>query len=172
MTACGARPKAPTGSSSARGVPIRARFMFWSGAVSKTSRKPYMMPRTFCRSCGCISSVGRTRNGAPTLINTSQRTIRSCGLSRTNSTYRGWFVGGDQSGEWGNKEFVSRHVAGHGALGDYFQSKLGGTIKMGDTPSVAWLLSGTPEDPSQPGWGGRFVRAWERPYCELRPPDH
>ena len=35
---------------------------------------------------------------------------------------------------------------------------------MGDTPSVGWLLKGKPEDPSQPGWGGRFVRAWERPY--------
>ncbi len=34
---------------------------------------------------------------------------------------------------------------------------------MGDTPSVAWLLKGTPEDPAKPGWGGQFVRAWERP---------
>src|SRR5699024_11974855 len=40
----------------------------------------------------------------------------------------------------------------------------GGELKMGDTPSVAWLLKGTPGDPSQPSWGGRFVRAWDRPY--------
>ena len=32
---------------------------------------------------------------------------------------------------------------------------------MGDTPSVAYLLHGTPDDPSQPSWGGRFVRIWE-----------
>lgn len=88
-------------------------------------------------------------------------------IIEANSTYRGWFVGGNQRGEWGNKEFVTRHVAGHGALGDYFNTHLGGTIKMGDTPSVAWLLKGTPENPSTPGWGGQFVRAWERPYTRF-----
>lgn len=88
-------------------------------------------------------------------------------IIEANSTYRGWFVGGNQQSEWGNKEFVTRHIAGHGALGDYFNTHLGGTIKMGDTPSVGWLLSGTPEDPSKPGWGGQFVRAWERPYARF-----
>jgi hypothetical protein len=84
-------------------------------------------------------------------------------IIESNATYRGWFVGGEQSGELGNKEFVRQHIAGHGALGDFFASKLG-SIKMGDTPSVGWLLKGTPEDPTQPGWGGQFVRAWERPH--------
>ena len=81
-------------------------------------------------------------------------------IIEANSTYRGWFVGGDQRGEWGNKEFVTRHVKGHGALGDFFVSRKD-DFKMGDTPSVAWLLKGEPEDPSKPGWGGQFVRAWE-----------
>jgi hypothetical protein len=85
-------------------------------------------------------------------------------IIEANATYRGWFTGGDQNGQWGNKEFVRQHIAGKGALDDFFESQLGGTIKMGDTPSVCWLLTGTPEDPSQPGWGGRFVRAGERPY--------
>jgi hypothetical protein len=82
-------------------------------------------------------------------------------IIEANATYRGWFVGGNQGGEWGNQTFAARHVAGHGALGDYFMTQLGGVIKMGDTPSVGWLLRGTPEDPSQPGWGGRFVRIWD-----------
>lgn len=85
-------------------------------------------------------------------------------IIEANATYRGWFVGGNQEGEWGNREFVTAHVAGKGALGDYFAKHLGGTIKMGDSPSVGWLLRGTPEAPYLPGWGGRFVRAWERPY--------
>lgn len=84
-------------------------------------------------------------------------------MIEANSTYRGWFVGGTQQGEWGSQDFVARHVSGHGALGDIFVRKKS-DIKMGDTPSVAWLLKGTPDDPSQPGWGGQFVRAWERPY--------
>jgi len=84
-------------------------------------------------------------------------------IIESNATYRGWFVGGNQSDQWGNKEFVSRYIAGKEALGDFFVSKKD-DVKMGDTPSVGWLLKGTPEDPSQPGWGGSFVRAWERPY--------
>jgi len=82
-------------------------------------------------------------------------------IIEANATYRGWFVGGNQKGEWGNKEFVNRHVAGHGALGDYFATQLNGTVKMGDTPSVARLLRGVAEDPSQPGWGGKYVRVWD-----------
>jgi hypothetical protein len=74
-------------------------------------------------------------------------------IIEANSTYRGWFVGGDQRGEWGNKEFVARHVKDHGALGDFFVGRKD-DLKMGDTPSVAWLLKGEPEDPSKPGWGG------------------
>lgn len=88
-------------------------------------------------------------------------------IIEANSTYRGWFTGGNQSGEWGNKEFVTQYVAGHGALGNYFDTHLGGTLKMGDTPSVAWLLKGSLDAPAKPGWGGQFVRAWERPYARF-----
>jgi hypothetical protein len=89
-------------------------------------------------------------------------------IIEANATYRGWFVGGNQAGQWGNKAFVATHIAGHGASGDFFATLLGGTIKMGDSPSVGYLLYGTPEDPSQPGWGGRFVRAWERPHATFQ----
>lgn len=82
-------------------------------------------------------------------------------MIESNATYRGWFTGGDQSGDRGNASFVTAHVAGHGALGDYFATHLRGVIKMGDTPSVAYLLRGAPEDPAQPSWGGQFVRVWD-----------
>ncbi len=82
-------------------------------------------------------------------------------MIEANATYRGWFVGGNQAGEWGNAAFVAAHVAGRGALGKFFGSLLKGTIKMGDSPSVGYLLRGTPEDPSRPGWGGRFARVWD-----------
>ena len=90
-------------------------------------------------------------------------------IIEANDTYRGWFTGGNQAGEWGNDAFVAKHVAGHGALGEFFakgvsfNSQTRSTIKMGDTPSLAYLLGKTPDDPSQDSWGGRFVRAWDRP---------
>jgi hypothetical protein len=82
-------------------------------------------------------------------------------MIEANSTYRGWFTGGNQAGEWGNASFVARHVAGRGALGEFFATQLGGTLKMGDSPSVGYLLQGTPSDPSRPGWGGQFVPVWD-----------
>jgi hypothetical protein len=82
-------------------------------------------------------------------------------IIEANSTYRGWFTGGNQSGDWSNAGFVAKNVAGHGALGEYFAALLKGVMKMGDSPSIAYLLHGTPDDPTQPGWGGRFVRAWD-----------
>jgi len=88
-------------------------------------------------------------------------------IIESNTTYRGWFTGGNQAGQWGNKAFVAQHIAGKGALGDFFVSKKD-EIKMGDTPSVGRLLKGNPDDPTQPGWGGRYVRAWERPYSRYK----
>jgi hypothetical protein len=89
-------------------------------------------------------------------------------IIESNDTYRGWFTGGDQQGDLGNEAFVSRHARGAGALGDFFAGLLGGRIKMGDTPSVAHLLRATPEDPSRPGWGGHYVRAWPRQRVVVR----
>lgn len=82
-------------------------------------------------------------------------------MIESNATYRGFFTGGDQSGGRDNASFVSAHIAGHGALGDYFATHLNGVIKMGDTPSVAYILNGAPEDPEKPGWGGSYVRIWD-----------
>jgi Protein of unknown function (DUF1593) len=86
-------------------------------------------------------------------------------MIEANATYNGWFEGGDQSGDLGNEGFVRANIAGHGALGEYFVALLKGVIKMGDTPTVARLLRGTPADPTQASWGGRYVRAWRRPYA-------
>lgn len=82
-------------------------------------------------------------------------------MIEANATYRGWFTGGKQAGEWGNASFVTADVAGHGALGAFFATLLEGTIKMGDSPSVGYLLHGTPDDPSKPGWGGQSARLWD-----------
>ncbi|MCD0459721.1 pectate lyase [Roseiconus lacunae] len=87
-------------------------------------------------------------------------------MIESNATYRGWFTGGDQSGDWDNERFVSNHIKGKGALGDFFVHQKA-DIKMGDTPSVGWLLRGSPGDPSRPGWGGSYVRAWKRPSLKL-----
>ncbi len=98
-------------------------------------------------------------------------------IIEANSTYYGWFNGGNQKGALGNAAFVTEHLRGHGALGDFFASgirfkgQVRSTLKMGDTPSVVYLFGKTPDDPTKDSWGGRFVRAWERRrYVFERPP--
>ncbi|MDQ8187653.1 DUF1593 domain-containing protein [Pelagicoccus sp. SDUM812002] len=94
-------------------------------------------------------------------------------MIESNSTYRGWFVGGAQKGDLSTHQFAEAHAAGHGALGDFFaggisfHDQVRKEVKMGDTPTVAWLLQGDPDKPYQGGWGGRFVRAWTRPYSRF-----
>jgi Cellulose-binding Sde182, nucleoside hydrolase-like domain len=83
-------------------------------------------------------------------------------MIEANATYRGWFTGGDQTGAWDNTKFVAEHVAGRGALGEFFATQLKGTLKMGDSPSVVYVLQDRRDDPSQSGWGGRFVRVWDQ----------
>lgn len=94
-------------------------------------------------------------------------------MIESNSTYRGWFVGGYQEGGFGAETFAEAHAAGRGALGDFFahgiefDGRKRTELKMGDTPTVSWLLRGNPELPYQPGWGGRYVRAWTPPYVRF-----
>lgn len=88
-----------------------------------------------------------------------------------DTTFRGWYMGGEQGGDLGNQKFVERHAKGHGALGDYFAPLKEGVIKMGDTPSVAFLLRGDPNDPTRDSWGGRFVAQDGRPRWWVDDPD-
>ena len=43
-------------------------------------------------------------------------------------------------------------------LGKDFKSYYDGEIKMGDTPSLLYLMHGTPEDPTGESWGGSFEK--------------
>jgi hypothetical protein len=80
----------------------------------------------------------------------------------THSTFRGMYLGGNQSGDLSNTTFVSTHVDKHGALGNLYAAK-SRTLKMGDTPSVLYLLSplvgrvGNWDNPTSNSWGGKFT---------------
>lgn len=75
----------------------------------------------------------------------------------SDSTFRGMYNGGDQTGDLGNSSFPANHVANHGALGDFFMAKKS-SIKMGDTPTLLYLFRGNPSDPGGDSWGGAYIR--------------
>jgi hypothetical protein len=91
-------------------------------------------------------------------------------LIECDSTFRGMYVGGNQDGDLGNKAFLDAHVRGHGALGDLLVEKLD-AIKMGDSPSVLYLLAGDPNDPTAEHWGGSFVATDHGPQYWTDNPD-
>jgi hypothetical protein len=43
-------------------------------------------------------------------------------------------------------------------MGKAFKNYYGGRIKMGDTPSLAYLMNGDPDDPLGESWGGSYTR--------------
>lgn len=94
---------------------------------------------------------------------------------RNLTTFRGMYLGGDQSGDLASTRFPQRHVKPYGAMGAYYPLNVyltGGIgptngMKMGDTPSFMYLLDGDPNDPSGESWGGRFVRPRPRTHPHL-----
>lgn len=79
-----------------------------------------------------------------------------------NTTFRGMYMGGFQEEDFGNETFVNKHLQNHGALGDLFFGKKK-DIKMGDTPSVLYMLHGDPSDPESSSWGGQFQKTKHGP---------
>ena len=78
-------------------------------------------------------------------------------MIEANATYRGWFLDEEAPPRFGNEAYFERAIRGRGAMGSDFVKYYKGAIKMGDTPSVAYLLSGETENPAGESWGGRFV---------------
>lgn len=91
-------------------------------------------------------------------------------------SFQGARLGGNQEGDLDNFTFMQTHVKGHGAMGDWISLLKGGMVKMGDTPTVLYLLKGTPEDPTKPSWGGRFVKRegeeYKNWYVDIKDPEY
>jgi hypothetical protein len=88
------------------------------------------------------------------------------GRDRREAVFRGMYLTGDES--LTSREWIEQHVRGTGPLGALYPTQTWtapnrhGCLKEGDTPSWFFFLpvgGNDPDDPSQPGWGGRFQRA-------------
>jgi hypothetical protein len=74
-----------------------------------------------------------------------------------NSTYRGFIANGK------DREFYNQYMAGAGALGDDFVNYYNGSVKMGDSPSLFYMMDGNPSNPGKESWGGSFERISQSP---------
>jgi hypothetical protein len=79
-------------------------------------------------------------------------------MIEANATYRGWFMDEESPENIKGKAYFKNFIQNKGAMGKDFKNYYGGDIKMGDTPSLAYVMNGDPNDPTGESWGGSFVK--------------
>jgi len=79
-------------------------------------------------------------------------------IIESNGSYNGFFsdTGVPDSLKDGN--YYDRYIRGAGYLGKDYKKYYKGVIKMGDTPSLLYMMDGDPNDPLKESWGGSFEK--------------
>lgn len=81
-----------------------------------------------------------------------------------NSTYRG-FIGSNKDNSFYQAPFWENCMKGHGTMGDNFKNYYKGICRMGDTPTLLYLMGKgfNADEPDSPHWGGQFEKISESP---------
>lgn len=75
-----------------------------------------------------------------------------------NSSYYGFFSNNNVPDSIKSSDYYDRFINGAGYLGKDFKNYYNGEIKMGDTPSLLYMMDGNPENPMRESWGGCFEK--------------
>ena len=78
-------------------------------------------------------------------------------MIEANATYRGWFMDSKSPIDMNAETYFDNYIQERGAMGKAFKNYYKGEIKMGDTPSLAYIMNGNPNDPMGESWGGSFT---------------
>lgn len=72
-----------------------------------------------------------------------------------NASYRGFICEPKNMGKyhWG---YYDAFIRGAGSLADDFAAYYDGNPKLGDTPSLLYMMDGDPADPTRESWGGSY----------------
>ena len=74
-----------------------------------------------------------------------------------NSTYYGFFSNNAVLDSVKTTDYYDKYIQAAGFLGVDFKNYYGGNVKMGDTPSLLYLMDGDPNQPMRENWGGSFT---------------
>lgn len=75
-----------------------------------------------------------------------------------NSSYYGFFSNNNTPDSINVSNYYDRVINGVGYLGVDFKNYYNGEIKMGDSPSLFYMMDGNPENPMRESWGGSFEK--------------
>lgn len=78
-------------------------------------------------------------------------------MIENNASYRGFITNSKNSDEF-NMGYYDKYISGCGNMGADFINYYNGMVKMGDTPSLLYMMDGNPEDPFKECWGGSFEK--------------
>lgn len=83
-------------------------------------------------------------------------------MIENNASYRGFICDNKNSDEF-NTGYYDATIRGAGHLGEDFINYYKGHAKMGDTPSLLYLMKGNPNTPEGESWGGSFEKMIKSP---------
>lgn len=83
-------------------------------------------------------------------------------MIENNTTYRGFIYDSKNKDQY-NMGFFEHYIKDNGYLGRDFAAYYKGNPKLGDTPSLLYMMDGNPADPTLHSWGGRFVKTHHTP---------
>jgi hypothetical protein len=75
-----------------------------------------------------------------------------------NSSYNGFFSNSGMPDSVKTTNYYSQYIRGAGHMGKDFINYYGGNVKMGDTPSLLYMMDGDPNNPLKESWGGSFEK--------------
>ncbi len=75
-----------------------------------------------------------------------------------NSSYYGFFSNNTSLDSVNTTDYYNRYMSSAGYLGKDFKNYYNGNIKMGDTPSLLYMMDGDPNNPMRESWGGSFEK--------------
>lgn len=77
----------------------------------------------------------------------------------SNGTFNGFFSNNGVPDSLHNKKYYKNYIKEAGFLGkDFKENHYNGNVKMGDTPSVLYMMDGDPNNPSRDNWGGSYEK--------------
>ncbi|MEJ1239674.1 nucleoside hydrolase-like domain-containing protein [Chryseolinea sp. T2] len=80
-----------------------------------------------------------------------------------NSSYYGLFSDNENLDSVRTTDYYSKYIKGAGSLGKDFKKYYDGHVKMGDTPSLLYMMDGDPNIPGRESWGGSFEQLYSSP---------
>ncbi|MBE7168969.1 MAG: DUF1593 domain-containing protein [Williamsia sp.] len=75
-----------------------------------------------------------------------------------NSSYYGFFSNNGMPDSVKTTSYYDKYINNAGYMGRDFKNYYGGNVKMGDTPSLLYMMDGDPNNPFKESWGGSFEK--------------